>query len=574
MSLKPKHYGKLELIDNKWIISDIPPHVALRLKQLFPRIPSHQSGTFALFNNEDVAADIVWFTSRYPLLVSSKDSKVLNQASKSFYDGQSTAEEILSPNYTPTERPGLKDGQAFRDIQKVGVDMLEQVRNLIMVDDIGIGKTYEGLGVGLIPGSLPMVVVMEPHLQNQWAEKADEFINLKVHKVKGNKPYSLPKADIYLFKYSQLSPWVDVLTQGWVNAIVFDEIQQLRTGIDSAKGAAAEAICSQVEIRCGLTGTLIYNYGIEAWNIVNIMRPGLLGTRDEFIREWCTTSGNGKPIVKDPDALGAFLQESLMVIRRTRKGQKQMKPHIEWLEPDIDSLKEAEDLAEKLAIKSLSGSFNEAGQATREFDLKMRELTGIAKAKQVAAYVRMFIESGSPVLLFGFHHEVYRIWEEELADLNPLFYTGKQTQNQKDANKKAFIRGESDLLIMSLRSGAGADGLQGRCNTVVKGELDWSPKVHDQGTGRLDRDGQEDDVFVFYAVTNYGSDPIMLDVLGLKESQSRGIQDPGKGKKVINETDPNRIRNMAEQYLKSRGISLPEKPKDNELELVDCAEII
>lgn len=574
MSKEQKYYGNLEYKAGKWHISNIPPHVALRLKQLFPRIPSHRTGVFSLFDHDDVAADIVWFTTRYPLVISKQDSKRLSTDSKRFYQDQETAEHILNPGYTPKDRVGLKPGQAFREIQKVGVDMLEKVRSLIMVDDIGIGKTYEGLGVGLIPGALPMVVVMEPHLQDQWAQKADEFIDLSVHKVKGNKPYSLPPADIYLFKYSQLSPWVDVLTQGWVKAIVFDEIQQLRTGTDSSKGAAASAICKAVELRCGLTGTLIYNYGIEAWNIIDIIRPGLLGTREEFIREWCTSVGTNKPIVKNPDALGAFLQESLMVIRRTRKGQKQMKPHVEWLEPDVDSVKEAADLAEKLAIKTLSGSFQESGQATREFDLKMRELTGIAKAKGVAAYVRMFIESGTPVLLFGYHHEVYKIWQEELADLNPLFYTGQQTQSQKEANKQAFIRGESDLLIMSLRSGAGADGLQERCSTVVKGELDWSPKVHDQCTGRLDRDGQESDVFVFYGVTNYGSDPIVLDVLGLKESQSRGIQDPGQGKKMVNDIDPNRIKNMAKRYLAARGVAVPERKAEPQLELQDLAEII
>src|SRR5579884_3848269 len=43
---------------------------------------------------------------------------------------------------------------------------------------------------------------------------------------------------------------------------------------------------------------------------------------------------------------------------------------------------------------------------------------------------------------------------------------------------------------MSLRSGAGLDGLQEDCTVGVFGELDWSPEQHRQCIGRLDRDGQ------------------------------------------------------------------------------------
>ncbi|MFA0125667.1 hypothetical protein AB4400_30350, partial [Vibrio sp. 10N.261.48.A2] len=86
------------------------------------------------------------------------------------------------------------------------------------------------------------------------------------------------------------------------------------------------------------------------------------------------------------------------LIRRTKAdvGQvaKQLEPHIEWVAPNMKKVADMEVLAEQLAVKTLSGSYVERGQAARDFDLKMREMTGIAKAHSVAAYVRMFIESG------------------------------------------------------------------------------------------------------------------------------------------------------------------------------------
>lgn len=559
-------YGALfyDRNDHRWVIDSLEPHVAIRLKHNFPRIPKSKAGTFTLPDTLDTATDLKWFIQRYPLLHSVEDFKYLKKQNKKYLTEQAGAEGIKLPNYMPKGRAGLLPGQSFRGYQSVWVDFIEQVKACLLIDDVGLGKTYEGLGVALLPEGRPLVIVCQPHLQKQWYKKTKEFINCSVHLVKKGTPYDLPEVDVYIFKYTQLSGWVDVLTAGWVSAIAFDEVQELRHGTTTNKGAAAKNICEKVPIKAGLTATLIYGYGIEAYNIVNMFRPGLLGNQEEFVREWCSGDDTGKNVVADPDALGAYLRENNVLLRRTKKdvGQeaKQLKPELYWIDPDIKSVGNAVELAEQLAITTLTADFHTAGRAAREFDMRMRQLTGIAKARAVAAFVRMFVESGRPVVVFGWHREVYRIWLEELADLNPLMFTGSETASQKERNKQDFISGKSDILIMSLRSGSGTDGLQERCSTAVHGELDPAPNIHKQGNGRLDRDGQEDEVFAFYAVTNYGSDPVMMDIIGLKESQGRGIQDPGTEKEV-QQSDPERIKRMAESFLNQRKIPIPEKPK-------------
>lgn len=568
--MKSKTYGQLRYVSemSAWELSKLEPHVSIRLKQLFPKIPKHSAGPFTINASKDASADIKWFLDRYPMESSGDDLEFLSKQSELFFQFQAEAEQILLPDWKPIDRPGLLPGQAFRFYQSQGLDFIEKVRQGILVDDLGLGKTYEGLGVGLLTGTLPLVIVVEPHLQLQWQEKAKAFINLRVHAPKGNKPYDLPESDIFIFRYTQLQGWVDVLSRGWVKAIVFDEIQQLRTGTASAKGSAARVIIENIETRVGLTATPLFNYGIEAFNIIDTaIKPGLLGTREEFLREWCTDENGGKGVVKDPNALGAYLRESFVFLRRTKKdvGQeaKQAAPHIEWVDPNEKAVSDSEELAQKLAMTTLTGSFTESGSAAREFDMRLRQMTGIAKAKATASYVRMMVETGKAVLLFGWHREVYRIWEEELRDLKPLFYTGEETAAQKEKAKKAFINGESDILIMSLRSGSGADGIQHRCSTVVFGEFDWSPKVHEQCIGRVDRDGQEDEVFVFYVATNFGADPVLIDVLGLKTSQSQGIVDPGKEAENY-QADPDRIKKLARAYLSSKNIAVSPMIRDED----------
>ena len=72
----------------------------------------------------------------------------------------------------------------------------------------------------------------------------------------------------------------------------------------------------------------------------------------------------------------------------------------------------------------------------------------------------------------------------------------------------------------------GLVGLQGSCRTVVFGELDWSPGVHEQATGRVHRDGQAEPVVAYYLMAESGSDPIVAQVLGIKRQQIEGVRDP------------------------------------------------
>ncbi len=145
-------------------------------------------------------------------------------------------------------------------------------------------------------------------------------------------------------------------------------------------------------------------------------------------------------------------------------------------------------------------------------------------------------------------------FKREVADYDLAFYTGTESPTQKRLSKEAFINGETNLLIMSLRSGIGVDGLQQRCSNVVYGELDWSPKVHDQFTARVDRDGQQDQVTAFYLVSEQGSDPVIMDLLGLKASQAHGIVDPFTTASSQH-SDQSRIKLLAESFLQKKGKS-------------------
>lgn len=545
-----KSYGTLSLQGDLWVMENVPPNVSIRLKQLFPRIAKWATPPYHFANTKDQCADLSWFMMRYPMAMSLDDQLTLEGGRQQFETHQAEMEAILKPEYRPTERVGLQPGERIRHYQGQAIDLTLSRGALLVGDDVGLGKTYTGAGLLLSDCTLPAAVVMEPHLQDQWAEKLEAFTTLRVHKIKGTKPYSLPEADVYLFKYSQLLGWVDIFEGGYFKTVVYDEIQQLRTGRASAKGQAADVLSRNATYLMGLSATPIYNYGAEIWEIMRFLDPSVLGSRDEFMREWCS---DGKT-VDDPDALGAFLREQNAFIRRTKTDVGQQIPAVntivEKIPFDSQAMKDVEDIARQLAITATTGAFTERGQAARQLDLKMRHATGVGKAKGVALYVRMLLEADIPVILAGWHREVYDIWLEELADFKPAMYTGSESPAQKAEAKRRFMEEETGLFIISLRSGAGLDDLQHRCSTAICGELDWSPKIHEQFIGRLYRDGQKESVTAIYLNTDEGSDPPMVELLGLKDSQSTGITDPGKQLEARH-SDKSPIQALAEQVLKS-----------------------
>ena len=195
-------------------------------------------------------------------------------------------------------------------------------------------------------------------------------------------------------------------------------------------------------------------------------------------------------------------------------------------------------------------------RAAGEFDLLVRQATGIAKAPYVAEFVRLLIESGQKVMLFGWHREVYGIWREKLADFNPVMYTGSESPKEKQAAKDAFASGDSRVMLISLRAAVGMDGLQFGCSTVVFGELDWAPGIHEQAIGRVHRDGQLEKVMAYFLISNEGSDPIISDVLGIKREQIEGVRNPGQNLVERRDIGENQLRLLAQQFLKANGIKV------------------
>src|SRR3546814_19661449 len=72
-------------------------------------------------------------------------------------------------------------------------------------------------------------------------------------------------------------------------------------------------------LRLGRSATPIFNYGSEFFWVVDCLLPGALGTREEFVREWCKSQGGDKARIDDAVEFGAYLRREGIMLRRSEE---------------------------------------------------------------------------------------------------------------------------------------------------------------------------------------------------------------------------------------------------------------
>lgn len=549
--------GNISFKNNEWVI-ECEPYVRGKFKRIFPQVKQHAAETLFISHNDENCDDLLWFLDHYPMTISEDDNALLKQCSDRHNQLQVEITNIIESKKSSVNFKIEINPYTY---QKTAAELLIAVNGLLLADELGLGKTLSAILAMALPENLPALVVSLAHLPRQIEREINRAIpNLKTHILSKKTPYPLIDEegnypDVIISSYAKLSDWAEELA-GKIVYVVFDEIQELRTGTGSLKYEACSLVASKAKLRIGLSATPIFNYGAEFYNIIDVLRPNALGTRDEFVREWCSYDSKK---IKDTVAFGNFLRNNGLMLLRKRTDpevQKALPPvstSIQYVDSDVKIIDKVKGYAFELARLILSETQNFQGerfQASGQFDILMRQATGIAKAPFVAEFVKMIIESGQPVLLFGWHRAVYDIWLKKLAEYNPVMYTSESLV-AKERALNAFMKGESQVMIVSLRSGAGLDQLQyhPKCAIGVFGELDWSFGVHEQCQGRLHRHGQTKSLMYYYLLSETGSDPMMADVLGLKKAQLDGVRKT-EGDLFTNlQQDKGHIKELAKRFL-------------------------
>ena len=444
-----------------------------------------------------------------------------------------------------------KTGDQFRgklmNFQKEGLDfLLKSSGNALLADEMGLGKTVQTLSyVSTEKQTFPVLIVAPLVTLNNWEREIEKFLKKKsrngrilesespsVTLIRTGKSKELPVTDIYVINYELLLKRSDDLEKVGIRTIVCDEVHNLRSKTTQKYKAVKKlAALPTVQYRIGLSGTPIYNRGSEIWPIIDILKPGLLGSFKEFCEYFCYVNDKGKAIVLENKraSLRNELQKHVMLRRKKADVLKELKDKVRYKEVIASDtefyLEELDKIWKKLEAeqKEAQTEFSKSASYHRAIQSE-RQIAGVAKLPHVINFVKNIMEIEESVVVFCHHKVIHKLLHESLQEFSPVSIIGGQSDALRQDQIDKFQKGESKLMIAGIRAGNVGINLT-RAKYVIFAELDWSPAIHRQAEDRLHRIGQKNTVFAYYLIGNGTLDDHVASILVDKSYEIDAIMD-------------------------------------------------
>jgi len=485
---------------------------------------------------------IKWIMDRYPLEI----------RSKSIWHRKVRKVIVPQKKWTRIEKlrkatPGSQFRGNLLDFQREGLDfLLKSYGNALLADEMGLGKTVQTLAyLATEKQTFPVLIVAPLVTLNNWQRETQKFLkkrsrNGKISEneypssilIRTGKAQELGKYDVYIINYDLLHKRMDDIAKLNIKTLVCDEVQHLRSKTTKKYTAVKKlAALDSVKYRVGLSGTPIYNRGSEIWPIVDILRPGLLGTFEEFCEYFCYVNEKGKAIVLENKraSLGEELRKHVMLRRKKSDVLKELKDKVrykELIDSDINYYQtELGKIWERLEEeqKSATSAFDKFSSYKRAIQSE-RQAAGIAKVPHVIEFVKNIMEIEESVVVFCHHKAIHELLHRSLSEYSPASIIGGQSDKERQEGIDRFQNGETKLIIAGLRAGNVGINLS-NARYVIFAELDWSPAIHRQAEDRLHRIGQKNTVFAYYLMGNGTLDDHVANVLVDKSYEIDAIMD-------------------------------------------------
>ncbi|MEX0758465.1 MAG: SNF2-related protein, partial [Tistlia sp.] len=400
-------WGTLELVEGPegpvWEIEGHPQAVGF-VKRLFLSAQGRGAGQARFPRSARTDQDLIWLLQRYPLRP--KQPEQLLDAWRAACDYERRRAAFAAAPRRAVAPVGFQG--TLSPFKKEGLAWLKAHARGLLGDEMGLGKTVQYLAFLAAVEPWPAVLVVPPHLLTHWSAKLEAFLGIATETGRGDpsetrlnftgkarawrlqgrrKPGEGPAAaDLYLLHYGLLDSWQPALSQLRPRALAFDECQELRHHA-SLKYAAASKLAEAAEHVHGLSGTPIYNKGVEIWNVLNVLDFHCLGDRESFTREW--TGTNGGEAISEPRVLGSYLKREGLLLRRLKADVLSELPAKRRA---VEKIEKDESLFDRLAAEASAIAVEAVGEkdgfARSRIDGRavtaIRKATGLAKASFVA----------------------------------------------------------------------------------------------------------------------------------------------------------------------------------------------
>lgn len=324
------------------------------------------------------------------------------------------------------------------------------------------------------------------------------------------------------------------------DTVVADEAHRLK-GRNAAQTKGVKKLTRPARRAFLLTGTPILNRADECWSALNALHPQAYSSYWRWVEthfDIRITSFGGR--TRFPVRIVGDLKPGHDELLRAQLMGTLIQRPIEMLLPDMPEVTETtlyvEMSSEEASAYKRLDDFNwttvggdvvmtatelEATGRLRQFasDWGVLSSTPVGPGAKVRAALEYISDVDEPVVVFtSYKYTAYALRDHlRSRDVMAVTYTGNESEDQREANKLAFITGKARVIIGTHGAmGEGVDGLQLASRIILMLDRDWTPARNEQAIGRVRRSGQKQGVLVVNLVIDGTIDNRVDDALAQK----------------------------------------------------------
>lgn len=417
-------------------------------------------------------------------------------------------------------------------------------KRIFIGDEPGLGKTLQSIGIVDTADAYPCLVICPSSLKINWQREFEKFTDKRAlvldNATRTTWPYLLRMKmhHVAIVNYESLRKYFVWDVQGSrsgfrLKDVVFTPDTQLFRSViidesHRVKDATAQqtiftkGICTGKPYVICLSGTPVVNRPEDLVSQLSIMNRLIeFGGKSKFLADFGTEDS-------DLALLSSQLYDRCLIRRAKAKVLTQLPAKTRSdLHVDISNRPEydlaASDLAEYLRQYQECTERDIRRKMRMEALVRFMTLRSIAargKVKQAIDFVRVFLASGKPLILFCSLHDIV----DELKQAFPeaVTVTGRDSMVSKQAAVDSFQQGRSQLIICSIKA-AGVGLTLTASSNVAFVELPWTYADCCQCEDRAHRIGQRDNVTCYYLLGRSTIDHALYRIIHRKKSIANEI---------------------------------------------------
>ncbi|MHB8633768.1 MAG: DEAD/DEAH box helicase, partial [Thermoplasmatota archaeon] len=411
---------------------------------------------------------------------------------------------------------------------KAAIKVLNQLQGrAIFADEVGLGKTIEA---GIVMkelisrGKARSVLILTPaSLAGQWQQElwdkfGERFVKHDDPEFGGFGKHDRVVSSIDTAKSAQHYP--DIIAREW-DLVIIDEAHYLKNK-KTQRYSLADDITARHALM--LTATPIQNNLIELYNLINLIKPGLLGTMQNFEEEY-VGDAQGR-VLLHAQRLQTLLQQVLIRNRRSETGLKFperkvdthrvnaskgeyelhqavssfIRNYKQFFESHLALMVLEREVAS--SAPALSKTLDNMSQKMQdpETHKAMLDLRAQADAVKRNSKVNLILEiagkTKEKMIVFTQFRETQELLSRRLQQegVTNVKFHGQLTPGRR---RRAIEEFKGDKVQVMVATDSGSEGLNLQfAHVLVNYDLPWNPMRVEQRIGRVHRIGQESNAVI------------------------------------------------------------------------------